>query len=958
MVSTPLALQHDGTPEVAVIASIGDQARVLRLLRTQDAALPPRWLAKRMLCDHLARTVRQFGARPLRASAEAPLLADATTLHGLGRQVLRRHTVDGDATQTLADSAGRSLWSCNAQGTVWLHAHEPPNEGGRLLAVSEQPAGGPCRQRERLQYGEPVLANRERNLAGELTTHFDNAGVMHVRSLSLGALALETQRRLLHSQAQQPDWAVDSEDELEQPLLMTHQYDAGGALLVQVNAASVTRRMAYDISGAVAQAWMAQGAANILVLSAIQRRADGVPLAQTAGNGVVDTFDYSARSQRLTCHRTARPSDHALGALVISDLHYRYDPVGNILTLDDQGADPAWHRNTRADGLRTYAYDTLYRLVSASGRERTSVAGTWAPGFAGSDRKGGDVWGRYTEHYSYDDGDNLTELSHNGGAGSRSRKLVVSEQSNRALPEGHDLTPDTGFLAGGLQKALADGRPLTWYADNQFRQVSLVRRPADADDLERYYYADGGTRTRKVTTVKVADGLQTTVITYAGGCETRRRQREGRLQEQVVITEDATVRWIQTSLGAEPQQRYGFIDHLGSSSGETDALGRLVARQEYSPYGETTGSDEDIEEVNTLLQRTLRYSGKERDATGFYYYGWRYYQPEFGRWSSADPGGLIDGLNLFRMVRNNPVTLRDGTGLNPRRALSETSLDHREDGMLQQGGLEVYAYNSQALEVKNAALARNISGALQAAKEGVRFTRDVVAKILDSGGRVRGTGYMTQYFLSANGASLSFQNVETVQRVINGLTQYLDSLTVDDVKVLKFDSEDNRLAISDRGGAVRGIFLNGAQFSGGREDSSRDLMFTIIHEASHLAMKTKDMWYTNLPAANESGDRKDYHMIDLNDIVSLVREGKRQQVPDKYARVWDGPEHKALDKAKFGGVGNRDYTVKAMMENADSVAMFVYYMNVKLGGPLNVYSREHGGLRHGSFSQLRRRASI
>ncbi|MBI0251020.1 hypothetical protein HRJ38_20840, partial [Yersinia pestis subsp. pestis] len=32
-------------------------------------------------------------------------------------------------------------------------------------------------------------------------------------------------------------------------------------------------------------------------------------------------------------------------------------------------------------------------------------------------------------------------------------------------------------------------------------------------------------------------------------------------------------------------------------------------------------------------------------------------------WLSADPAGTIDGLNLYRMVRNNPVGLMDGDGL-------------------------------------------------------------------------------------------------------------------------------------------------------------------------------------------------------------------------------------------------------------------------------------------------------
>ncbi|ERT11035.1 hypothetical protein O185_21625 [Photorhabdus temperata J3] len=63
--------------------------------------------------------------------------------------------------------------------------------------------------------------------------------------------------------------------------------------------------------------------------------------------------------------------------------------------------------------------------------------------------------------------------------------------------------------------------------------------------------------------------------------------------------------------------------------------------------------------------KIVRYSGKERDATGLYYYGFRYYQCWVGRWLSSDPDGPADGVNLYRMVRNNPATLHDIDGRAP-----------------------------------------------------------------------------------------------------------------------------------------------------------------------------------------------------------------------------------------------------------------------------------------------------
>ncbi|HDL8166635.1 TPA: RHS repeat-associated core domain-containing protein, partial [Yersinia enterocolitica] len=105
------------------------------------------------------------------------------------------------------------------------------------------------------------------------------------------------------------------------------------------------------------------------------------------------------------------------------------------------------------------------------------------------------------------------------------------------------------------------------------------------------------------------------------------------------------------------QLRYSFDNQIGSSLLELDNNGDIISQEEYYPFGGTAL----FAARNTIeaKYKTVRYSGKERDATGLYYYGFRYYMPWLGRWLNADPAGTIDGLNLYRMVRNNPISLMD-----------------------------------------------------------------------------------------------------------------------------------------------------------------------------------------------------------------------------------------------------------------------------------------------------------
>lgn len=112
---------------------------------------------------------------------------------------------------------------------------------------------------------------------------------------------------------------------------------------------------------------------------------------------------------------------------------------------------------------------------------------------------------------------------------------------------------------------------------------------------------------------------------------------------------------------ADDHERYCYDNLPGSRALEVNSGGELISQEEYYPYGVTA-----LFAARSQLEagyKTIRFSGKEQDATGLYYYGYRYYQPWAGRWLSADPAGTVDGINIYQMVNNNPIVLSDDSGL-------------------------------------------------------------------------------------------------------------------------------------------------------------------------------------------------------------------------------------------------------------------------------------------------------
>lgn len=220
---------------------------------------------------------------------------------------------------------------------------------------------------------------------------------------------------------------------------------------------------------------------------------------------------------------------------------------------------------------------------------------------------------------------------------------------------------------------LQPGQSLTWTARGELLNVMPVMRDEQAADTESYRYDANSQRVIKTTVQQTGNSRQTQRVVYLPNLELRTTHRGETLKEalQVITVGEAgraQVRVLHWEAGKPDginnhPLRYSYDNQIGSSTLELDSAGEIISLEEYYPYGGTA-----VWSARNQVEadyKTRRYSGKERDATGLYYYGYRYYQPWVGRWLSADPAGTIDGLNLYRMVRNNPIKLLDNKGMNP-----------------------------------------------------------------------------------------------------------------------------------------------------------------------------------------------------------------------------------------------------------------------------------------------------
>ncbi len=624
---------------------------------------------------------RQYAANASRTEEEQ--VKNFIHQYDLLGNALNTQSADAGESFVLNNVLGNAVHLWNARGyysqTIYDALHRPKSiyvSGNELDQVVQQ-----------MEYGEGETDSSEKNLNGQMVRHYDQAGLLENELFDFKGAVLSTSRTLRSKYKTEVDWDDPSTVDMEaERFTTTMVYDAMGRVVEQIKPDGSITTPEYHQMGLLksVSVQLQNESMSTAFIENITYDAKGQRNGITYGNGVQTSYAYEAETFRLTDLLTTRQEESG-SITTLQDIHYVYDPVGNIVKITDASHQTIFTANQEVEAANDFVYDALYQLTQATGRQhlglsKTDYQSSWED-YKGSHHASindSQQLRGYIRNYSYDNAGNLTQIQH-VGENAFTRQMTVAETSNRAITDEMDTSVDVDsyFDAAGNMIQLEHLEAIAWNYRNNIASVTIIERDTE-NDAEYYVYDSSGQRLRKVKETHNANGdlLWKEEKLYVAGLELKRRYqgnsetiRDERYSHHIsdnarriaiayywTLSSDSTVT-INTN-----KLHYQLDNHLGSASLELDISGQIISYEEYFPFGGTaftTGANE-----SEVKLKEYRYTGKERDdTTGLYYYGARYYATWMGRWLSPDPSGPADGLNIYKYVSNNPINLVDPNGL-------------------------------------------------------------------------------------------------------------------------------------------------------------------------------------------------------------------------------------------------------------------------------------------------------
>jgi RHS repeat-associated protein len=602
----------------------------------------------------------------------------------MARHVLHKLGAGAVEGFALPDVAGTMPRSWDGRGfairTVYdgvrrpTHVFVHPPTGAEILA-------------ERVVWGEAAASGgADTNSRGRQVLHYDGAGELSFTGYDFKGNLTSSARRLAVTYRQTPDWgpltslsdpaaiqaAADTLLENESfPTVTT--YDALNRPTTIATPDKTVTTPSYNQRGlldTLAANLRGAGLATSFV-TRLDYNAKGQRLRADAGQGITTSYSYDQLTFLLAEQVTTRTSDSAR----LQDFALTYDAVHNVVEIDDNADQSLFFTGVvQGGGGGLYTYDPLYRLTSATGREHPGqqmpdlndapLAGLPHPNDSQALRA-------YTEQYQYDEVGNILKMIHVASTG-WTRNYQYAPDSDRLERTSEPGDPDPTTLSGvysydgnGNMSQMPHLAAITWDHANRMQTVDL-----GGGGTAFYTYDAGGARARKVIE---RQGATLEQRIYLNSFEIHRLQMTGTIVEEretlhvsgggqtAALVETKTVDNGTKQASPSPRQRFQLSGNLGSTAIETDENGRLISYEEYFPFGAT--SFHSIDGTLDISGKRYRYIGHERDdETGLYHLGARQYAAWLGRWTRPDPAGFVEGTNIYRYSRDNPISRSDVSG--------------------------------------------------------------------------------------------------------------------------------------------------------------------------------------------------------------------------------------------------------------------------------------------------------
>ena len=610
----------------------------------------------------------------------------------------------GHVTGYTYDELGRVRSSINPTGQTTAYLYDA--SGNRLATI--RPDGG-------------TTTNAYDALGRVVATTDAQAGTIRYEYDARGRM-----NRLIDAKGNETTWTYDAAGRLTAKTYddghgVTYAYDPNGNLISAIWARGAVRYYTYDNRNRLTAIQYSDATPNVT----LTYDAAGRVLSRSS-SAASYTFTYDAAGQPVSEAQQIGATTRTLGYAHDSDgnlvgLTY---PDGSTVayayTLRNRLAAAIWN----GDAVAGYAYDLGDRMVSlqrGNGVQTTNVydpvgrllvSAHLGPGGTPLEavQYGYDTVGRRTyamfgdamgDRFAYDALDQMTGVVYdivrpdvNSGPGSGFEQTTYDAMGNRnafmtdaitnqyaanalnqyTVLDGAALTYD---LDGNLV-ADSQGRAYAWDGENRLRSVVPVS-PTNGSLKVTMSYDDQSRRVGKTVSVRT-NGVwvpqSETIFTYQGwNLVSEVKTQESAASTNLYIWGNDLSGSLQGAGGVggllcsfttlpyfnTPSLHFFSYDGNGNVLLLTDAAGAVAGRYRYEAFGSVramTGS--------AAAANPFRFSTKYADEeTGLYYYGFRFYSPQLGRWLNRDPIEEQGGVYLYQFVYNSPLVWFDPLGNSP-----------------------------------------------------------------------------------------------------------------------------------------------------------------------------------------------------------------------------------------------------------------------------------------------------